>query len=239
MKRNPLLNLIRDNVDRPRSFNIKTSDDQATIYLYDAIDPWWGISAETFAEQLAGVTAPTINLRINSPGGDVFEARAIVTAIRQHPANVIAHVDGVAASAASYIALAANEVEISDGAFFMIHKAWTLEMGNADDLRSTASLLDKIDDSIASDYAARTGKSKDAMLALMTAETWLTASEAKDMGFADRIAATASTDNAARWNLSAYANVPKALTALPPAPDPVRDRSTLERRMALLERLAP
>lgn len=238
MKRSPLLNLIRDNMNKPRSFDVKASGDQATIYLYDAIDPWWGISAEAFAQQLNAVTAPTINLRINSPGGDVFEARAIVTAIRQHPANIIAHVDGVAASAASYIALAANEVEISDGAFFMVHKAWTFEMGNADDLRKTAGLLDQIDDSIANDYAARTGKSKDQMLALMTAETWLTATEAKDIGFADRIAAAASTENSARWNLSAYANAPKALTERP-APEPVRDRGTLERRMALLERIAP
>ncbi len=238
MKRNPLLNLIRDNMSKPRSSVVKASDDQVTMYLYDAIDPWWGISAESFVSQLAAIDAPTINLRINSPGGDVFEARAIVTALRQHSSNVIAHVDGVAASAASYIALAADEVEISDGAFFMIHKAWTIEMGNADDLRTTAALLDKIDDSIANDYAAKTGKSKDELLALMTAETWLTAAEAKDMGFADRIAAAGGTNDAARWNLSAYANVPKALTA-PPAPEPNRDRSTLERRMALLERIAP
>lgn len=236
MKRNPLLNLIRDNLNRPRSFDIKASDDQATIFLYDAIDPWWGVSAESFVQQLGAITAPTINLRINSPGGDVFEARAIVTAIRQHPSNVIAHVDGIAASAASYVALAADEVEISEGAFFMIHKAWTIEMGNADDLRKTAGLLDQIDDSIANDYAARTGKPKDELLALMTAETWLTASEAKDMGFADRVAATAGAENSKRWNLSAYANAPKALTA-PPAP--TRDRGTLERRMALLERIAP
>jgi ATP-dependent Clp protease protease subunit len=238
VKRNPLLNLIRDNMNQPRSFEIKASDDQVTIYLYDAIDPWWGVSAESFVQQLSAITAPTINLRINSPGGDVFEARAIVTAIRQHPANVIAHVDGVAASAASYVALAADEVEISEGAFFMIHKAWTMEIGDADDLRKTAGLLDQVDDSIANDYAARTGKPKDELLALMTAETWLTASEAKDMGFADRVAATAGTENSKRWNLSAYANAPKALTE-PPAPAPTRDRGTLERRMALLERIAP
>ena len=165
----------------------------------------------------------------------------MVTALRQHPSNIVAHVDGIAASAASYVALAANEVEISDGAFFMIHKAWTIEMGNADDLRKTAGLLDQIDDSIATDYAARTGKPKDELLAMMTSETWLTAAQAKDMGFADRIAAApaAGTDNSARWNLSAYANAPKALIE-PPAPrEPLRDRSTLERRMALLERIAP
>lgn len=238
MKRNPLLNLIRANVDRPRSFKVTASDDQTTIYLYDAIDPWWGISAESFAQQLNAIDTPTINLRINSPGGDVFEARAIVTAIRQHPANVISHVDGVAASAASYIALAGDEVEISDGAFFMIHKGWTIEMGNADDLRKTAQLLDKIDDSIANDYAARTGKPKDELLALMSAETWYSATEAQDFGFADRVAGTADVENAGRWNLSAYARVPKALTETP-APEPNRDRAMLERRLGMLERIAP
>jgi ATP-dependent Clp protease protease subunit len=238
VKRNPLLNLIRANMDRPRSFKVAASDEQTTIYLYDAIDPWWGISAEAFAQQLNAIETPNINLRINSPGGDVFEARAIVTAIKQHPANVKAYVDGVAASAASYIALAAAEVEIADGAFFMIHKGWTIEMGNADDLRKTAGLLDKIDDSIANDYAARTGKPKDELLALMAAETWYSAAEARDFGFADHIGGSADVDNAGQWNLSAYARVPKALTDKP-EPSPTRDRAALERRMAMLERIAP
>jgi ATP-dependent Clp protease protease subunit len=110
---------------------VKAEGDEATILLYDVIDPWWGVAAKDFIAALAGDHAPTIHLRINSPGGDVFEARAMATAIRQHKSNVIAHIDGVAASAATYIAvIAAKEVEMSDGAFFMIHQAWALAMGN-------------------------------------------------------------------------------------------------------------
>nr|WP_205299359.1 head maturation protease, ClpP-related [Paraburkholderia sp. Cy-641] len=226
-------------MDRPRSFKVSATDEQTTsIYLYDAIDPWWGISAEAFARQLNAIETPNINLRINSPGGDVFEARAIVTAIRQHSANIDSYVDGIAASAASYVALAGKKVEIADGAFFMIHKGWTIEMGNADELRKTASLLDKIDDSIANDYAARTGKSKDELLALMAEETWYSSAEAKEFGFADRIGGSADAQNSGQWNLSAYARVPKALTDKPETSS-ARDRAALERRMAMLERIAP
>lgn len=169
------------------------------------------MNAEAFVRDLGAITAPTIHLRINSPGGDVFDARAIATAIAQHPSNVIAHIDGLAASAASYVAIAADEVEMAPGSFLMIHKAWTFAFGNSDDLLSTAALLEKIDGSLATDYAQKTGKSNAQIEEWMSAETWFTAEEAVAEGFAGKV----SEDDEAvenTWDLSVFAHAPKSTT---------------------------
>ena len=161
--------------------------DEATVYLYDAIDPYWGIDAGEFVKALSEITANTIHLRINSPGGSVFDAEAIQTALQQHKARVVAHIDGMAASAATYVALAADEVEMSDGAMFMIHNAWTFAFGNASELVDTAALLEKIDANILRDYQSKTGASAEQIKQWMDAETWFTAQEALTNGFVDRI----------------------------------------------------
>lgn len=231
-----MLQLIRDNPTR-NAVRIDAGDDEATIYVYDVIDDYWGISAKAFAEAMAAVAGKTVHLRINSPGGDVFAARAMVTAVRGHQGKVIAHIDGVAASAASFLALAAAEVEMTQGAFFMIHYAWTLAMGNAQDLRKTADILEKVDASIVADYQRKTRKSEDEIAAWMEAETWFTAEEAKAVGFVDRVIDGAPLEN--RWNLAAYDKAPEA--AKHPEPDPVErelaeSRAHLERRLRLLEK---
>jgi len=157
--------------------------------LYDAIG-CCGLNAEDFAKELKALKAKTINLRINSPGGDVFAARAMVAAIRDVRASgrsVIAHIDGLAASAATYVAIAADEVRAEPGSFFMIHNAWGLAIGNADELRETAALLDKVDDTIVADYAKKTGKTDDQIRSWMAAETWFTAEEAQAEGFIDSV----------------------------------------------------
>ncbi|MEM5371349.1 head maturation protease, ClpP-related [Paraburkholderia azotifigens] len=225
MRPNRILQLLNENRQAPRRFSIEanTEGDEATVYLYDVIvsdDYWGGVGAQSFVKQLAEITASTIHLRINSPGGDVFGARAMEAAIRGHSAKVIAHIDGLAASAASFLAMAADEIEISEGGFFMIHKAWTIAMGNADDMRSQADLLDKIDGSLVNTYASRTGQSVDDIAAWMTAETWFNADEAIANGFADRIAQPAEKAQASAWNLSAYSNAPKAKTEPPKQVDP-------------------
>lgn len=200
----------------------KTAD-AATIYLYDVIvsdDFWGGVSALAFAKELAGLQAATVHLRINSPGGDVFAGQAIAQAIRDYPGQVIAHIDGVAASAASWVALAAAEVEIASGAMVMIHQAQGIAIGNAGDLRDTAALLDKIDATLVDGYARETAQSAAQITDWMTAETWFNADEAVKYGFADRLATAAASNSAAHptpaWNLAAYAHAPVPLT--PPAP---------------------
>lgn len=161
--------------------------DEATVYLYDAIDPSWGIDAGEFAKSLNEITAKTIHLRINSPGGATADAEAIQVALQQHPAKVISHIDGMAASAATYIALSADEVEIADGGLFMIHNAWGVAIGNKSEMIYFADLLGKIDANILRDYQAKTGASAEQIKTWMDAETWFTAQEALTNGFVDRI----------------------------------------------------
>lgn len=202
--------LALTNRDKPRRHDIlNAAGDEATVYLYDVIDAYYGVNAEAFVKAFNAITAPTIHLRINSPGGDVFDGRAIATAIAQHPSDVIAHVDGLAASAASYVAIAADSVEMAPGAFMMIHKAWTLAFGNSEDLLSTAALLEKIDASLAADYSKKTGKSQAQIEQWMSAETWFTAQEAVDNGFADTVAADDPEGVENAWDLSVFAHAPK------------------------------
>lgn len=186
---------------------------EATVYIYDPIvsDQWeaeyfGGVCPQEMVPLLAGLDVDVIHLRINSPGGDVFAANAICTALKQHKAKVVAHIDGVAASAATAIACACDEVEMADGAMYMIHNAWTIALGDRNDFLEVAAMLEKIDGTLADAYAARTGKKREEMAALMDAETWFTADEAIAAGLADRKAETKAKAQA--WNLSAYANGP-------------------------------
>lgn len=160
--------------------------DEAEILLYEEIG-YWGVTAKAFAAQLKAITAPSIVLRINSPGGDVFDGYAMYNALLAHPATITTKVDGLAASAASYVALAGDTVEMGETSLMMIHCAWGFSIGNADDMRNYASTLDKIDNQIAAVYAKKTGKGADEILALMQAETWLDPTEAKDLGLIDAI----------------------------------------------------
>lgn len=218
-----ILQLLRDNAGRvrPPSNLVRNGADEATIYIYDVIDSFWGISAKSVIDALTSVAdVPVVHLRINSPGGDVFEGRAIVEAIKRFSGKTIAHVDSLAASAATSIAIAADEVEIAQGAFFMIHNASGLVWGDKTDMRATADLLEKVEGTIVADYVQKTGQDATAITSWMDAETWFTADEAITHGFVDRLAATAepkagNTSNT--WNLSAYTKAPAALIA--PAPE--------------------
>lgn len=212
-----LARLLQDNAEIPkpmRALRAEAAAGEHTIFVYDVIDAYWGVNAKDFALQvLALPDDATLNLRINSPGGDVFEARAMIAALSQFRGRIVTHVDGLAASAASYLALAADEVRMTDGAFMMIHNAWGFAIGNAAEMRELADVLEKVDESIAADYARRTGKPADEIATLMAAETWFSAEEAKDFGFVDEIDSSARVQDAARWNVSAYTKAPKALAA--------------------------
>lgn len=136
----------------------------------------------------------------------------MATAVAQHGAKVIAHVDGLAASAATHVALAAAEVEIAAGAFFMIHNGWALALGDRDDMLQMAELLEKVDGEIAADYVRNTGNTLEQIKEWMDAESWFTADEAIEHGFADRLAGESQADLATArsqaWDLSAYEHAP-------------------------------
>lgn len=193
-----------------------------TIYVYDVIvgsdaeaEYFGGISPETFARTLEALTGP-VSLRINSPGGDVFGAQAMRTAMANYPGKITAYVDGYAASAASILAVCADRCVMAAGSFMMIHKAWTMALGNSDDLRQTADLLEKIDGTLAQTYADKAGTAADGFAALMAAETWFTGDEAAALGLCDEIATVQpkAAAQAKAWDLSAYDAAPLATTCV-------------------------
>lgn len=227
--------LQTNNREAAKALRVENDSDSSTIFLYGVIDQYFGVSAEDLAKELDNLRGKAVTLRINSPGGDVFDGRAMYAAIRQH-GNVTAQIDGLAASAATYVAMAAKSITMVDGGFMMIHNAWTFAFGNKNDFIELADLLDKFDESIMNDYIKKTGKSKEELTAMMNAETWMNAGEAKDMGFIDSIFdGDASTDDqlaSDTWDLSAFDNTPKALTE----PKPEQQDDTWSRKRALAEK---
>lgn len=172
---------------KKRWFEMRASAQQAAeIAIYDDIGAY-GVSARDFIAELRTLSAPVIHLSINSPGGSVFDALAMYNALRQHPADIMVDVLGVAASAASLVAMAGDKITMPDNAFMMVHNPWGATAGNAEELRGMADTLDKIGASLVSIYAARTGKPEDEIKALLDAETWLNAEEAVLHGFADEL----------------------------------------------------
>ncbi len=160
-------------------YSIKNvSTELADISIYDEIG-FWGVTAADFVKELGSIQAAALNIRINSPGGDVFDGIAILNALRSHPADKTVIVDGLAASAASFIAMAGDTVKMSPQSMMMIHDASGLCMGNAADMRDLADLLDKTSENI--------GKPADHWREQMLAETWYTDQEAVDAGLADEI----------------------------------------------------
>ena len=208
MKHNRLLNLLKANA-QAAPLRAETQGEAAHVYLYDVIDAWFGVSAQMMVDALKSASGKTVHLHINSPGGDVFESVAMATAIAAHDGDVIAHIDGVAASAATRVALAAKEVRIADSGLMMIHNSWTIAWGNSEEIRKTADLLDKVDTGIVADYARKTGASDQQIRDWMAAETWFNAQEALDNKFVDAIDATTQGAANKAWDLSAYQNAPK------------------------------
>lgn len=209
-----------------RGWRVENTTDGATLYLYDVIDSWggdWGISAKDVLSALAEVTSPTLNVRLNSPGGDYFEGVAIYNALVQHPGQVTVHVDALAASAASVIAMAGDHIVMHPGAQLMIHDALSMAVGNAAEMRRTADLLDQCSDDIAGFYARQAGGEPEQWRELMRAETWYTAEQAVAAGLADEVA---QRDPAPALALSpsAYAerwlDVALRHTATPETPEP-------------------
>lgn len=204
----------RANIGKPIA--LVKNEAEASLYIYDVIDEMWGVSAAAVINELAQAEgAPILNIYINSPGGSVFEARAIMAAIGRFSGKTVAHIDSLCASAATSIALSCNEVVMKEGALFMIHNASGMAYGDKNVMLDTAALLEKIELSIIKDYADKTGMSDAEIITLMDAETWFTAQEALAAGFVDRIDSVKSAQNV--WNLSAFKNAPAE--PIPPEPE--------------------
>lgn len=191
--------------------------ENGTIWLYDAIASddeeaiyCGGVSPRQFISELNDIAGP-VTLRINSPGGSVFGAQAIVAAMRAHAAPILAQVDSLAASAASVIACEAASLEMAPGSMLMIHKAWGMAVGDSDVMLETSKLLTKVDGQIATTYSAKTGQTVDEIIALMAAETWFTAEEALAIGLADSVTERNNQRPQARWDLSAFRSTPKEI----------------------------
>jgi ATP-dependent Clp protease protease subunit len=188
-------------------FEAKAEAGGTVIDLYDEIG-YWGTDARSFRSRLKDATGD-ITLRINSPGGDVFDGIAIYNDLLAYDGKVKVEVVGLAASIASIIAMAGDEITIADNAMLMIHNAWTIGVGNRHDFADIAGTLAKIDDALARTYAARSTSGIRAIKQMMDDETWLTAKEAKDAGFATAIGLPATTK--AQYDLSVFGSVPRAL----------------------------
>lgn len=162
-----------------------------TITIYDMIgeDPWTGggFTARRMAAALRAIGNKDVRVKINSPGGSVFEGFAIYNELRQHKAKVSVEIMGIAASAAAYIAMAGDEIRIGLGAFIMVHNAWGVVIGNRNDLAEAQKVLTQIDAAQIDIFEARTGRKRDEIEAYMDAETFFGATDAVKAGFADAI----------------------------------------------------
>ncbi|RWN51398.1 MAG: Clp protease ClpP [Mesorhizobium sp.] len=188
-------------------FGAKVEDGSTSIDLYDEIG-YWGVNAKSFRARLKDATGD-ITLRINSPGGDVFDGIAIYNDLLAYDGKVKVEITGIAASIASIIAMAGDEITIADNAMFMIHNAWTIGVGNRHDFADVAATLTKIDDALARTYAARTTTGIRSIKTMMDNETWLNAKDAMDAGFATAVGS--ASEAKAKFDLSVFAGVPKSL----------------------------
>lgn len=191
-------------------FAVRNQGDRAVVYVYDEISPW-GIDGAEFAREIDKLTANVIEVRINSPGGYVSDTAVMVNALKRHPARVEAFIDGLAASSATHIAIAADHVQMAENAFFVIHNPWSFALGDAAELRKQADVLDKFRDVIAAQYVAKSGKTPEQIAEWMNAETWFDANEAKAQGFIDQIGDKVEAQ--ASYDLSIFNNTPAQLNS--------------------------
>lgn len=207
---------VAANRHKPGTIRLEADNEASTaeLMLYDTIgfDFWsgGGITAKDLAEQLKAIGAvDQITVKINSPGGDVFDGLAIYNLLKQNGSPVNVEIDGMAASIASVIAMAGDTINIAEGGMMMIHDAYGGVMGNSEDMLAMANLLDKIDGQIAGIYASRTGRKADTFRGLMDDETWMTGQEAVDAKLATAVMPNKKKAAAMAFDLSAYAKAPQ------------------------------
>ena len=210
---------IKAKADKPKS---------ADISIHDEIG-LWGVSASQFMRDLRGMgELDEINLSIHSPGGDVLDGWAIYNSLKNNKARVTARVEGLAASMASVILMAADTVEIPENAYIMIHNPWGFAMGDAEEMRDTADLLDKLGNGLVNAYASRTGNDEDEIREMMSAETWMDGKEAVERGFADKLIGAVAL-SARAFDNRKFKMTPPSLQAnseTPPEVAPVEETPT-------------
>lgn len=192
---------------------------KAEILIYEDIGEGWlgGISAKGFADMIKSEETENgklteINVRINSAGGSVFDGVAIYNTLKKHNARITVDIDGLAASIASIVAMAGDEVRAAENSMLMIHDPWLVTSGSADELRETAELLDKVRGQLLDTYTKRTGADEETISQMMTDETWMTASEAMDIGLIDSV--TDEMQMAAHYDLTKFKHPPKNLATI-------------------------
>ncbi|MFD5814407.1 head maturation protease, ClpP-related [Streptomyces sp. NPDC127038] len=203
------------------------SPDEAELLLYNDIGGWFGTYADEFVEELNAISAPRLTVRLNSPGGSVFQGLAIASALRTHPADITVRVDGIAASIASVIALAGDRLVVMPGATLMIHEAAGEACGDSSVMAKMAEVLDTLSANIADMYAAKAGGTRDEWRQRMVDETWFLADEAVAAGLADevgpsRAAGPEEPEMRQQFDLTAYGYTGPARPEAPqPTPPPV------------------
>lgn len=232
------------NLQTRKPYEIKARGEQrGEIYLYDTIgDSWEGTTSKQFAADLNDLGAIVVlDVYINSPGGSVFDGLAIYNVLVRHKATVNVYIDGIAASIASVVAMAGDRITIAENGMMMIHNPWGVSMGEADDFRRMADMLDKVKATIIDAYANRSGGDREEIERMMDAETWLTADEAIAAGLADEKTEPAEMAAMANLDLSNFKHVPKVLAEMtdePAAPEEVLGEASPEGAAAPLEVVA-
>lgn len=217
-------------------FQMKATNNVAQIDIFGDIvsEKWFDeeTSATSFRDALKELgDVSTINLSINSGGGSVFDGIAIYNMLKSHKATVNVYIEGLAASIASVIAMAGDTITMRSGSMMMVHMPWTLSQGNAEEMRKTADTLEKTGDNIVNIYSERTGISSDDIRNIMNAETWLSAEEAVDQGWATKLDKKEAVMNSVpKEILGRFSNVPKNVL------DRVEKKTLSQDRLDLIER---
>lgn len=196
----------RSQFDRPKKATLIKGN---AIYVYDEIG-YFGITADDFVDQLAELeNEEIIHVHVNSPGGDVWDGQAIAAAVRRQSAKTVIHVDGLAASIASIIAIAGDELVMTKGSYLMIHEPWSIVVGTADEMRKHAEVLDKIASTFAKQYVDASDLTLEEVTVALADETWFDADEAVAFGFADGLDNGDAVNG--KYDLSMYGKVPDSL----------------------------
>lgn len=196
-----------------KPYSMQAKHGTGEVFIYDDIGGGFfddGITSKSFAEDLRALGNVTLlNIFINSPGGSVFHGISIHNQLARHRARKAVHIDGIAASIASVIAMAGDEIAIAANGMMMIHEPFAMAAGTAAEMRKMADSLDKVSETILATYVTRTGAAEGQVAAMMAEETWLNAEEAVELGFADTIGAEVQI---AAMDLAKFNNVPEALS---------------------------